>query len=125
MAAGHGVSQVVCDGDIILVTLSGAFNQEGIELYEQKARDAIRAMKGEPFKMLIDDSDVEGGTPEAYAALDRFNQWQNTQPLRAKAFVVKQTLLQRILMKRTPALSSQNTAFFTSKKDALAWLNEQ
>lgn len=125
MAAGHGLSHVVRDGDIIKVTLKGAFNLEGVEHYESQARRVISSFNNAPFMMLVDDIDVEGGTPEAYAQLDRFNQWQNTQKLVAKAFVVKQSLLKEIILHRTPQLREQNTAFFDSEADALHWLKQQ
>ncbi len=122
MTRDHGHSQVVCDGNIVRVILKGAFNREGAERYEMQARAAIESLDGKPFLMLVDDTEVEGGTPDAYAALDRFNQWQSTLPLIAKAFIVQQSLLEQILLRRTPSLKAQNTAFFNNTEQALQWL---
>lgn len=125
MAIDHGLSHVVRDGDIIRVTLKGAFNLEGTERYELQARRVINSFNGAPFLMLVDDTEVEGGTPDAYAHLDRFNQWQNTQALVAKAFIVKQSLLKEIIMQRTPQLKLQNTGFFDNEAAAIRWLKQQ
>lgn len=125
MAAGHGHSHVIRDGNIIRATLEGAFNLEGAGQYEKQARREIGSFNGAPFLMLVDNTEVEGGTPEAYSELDRFNQWQNTQALVAKAIIVTQSLLKEILLQRTPNLSMQNSAFFDNEAEALCWLRQQ
>ncbi|MEW9797651.1 STAS/SEC14 domain-containing protein [Alteromonas sp. CYL-A6] len=123
MAAPHGKTVVCTEGSIILTSFHGAFNADGIKEYIEKVKAEIARFAGQPFKMLVDDTDIEGGTPDAYEELNRYNEWLNTQPIVAKAFVVKQSVVKDIVLSRTPALKSQQIAFFHEKAEAIDWLN--
>lgn len=108
---------------MIDVSLSGNFNKEGIVAYSEGVKDAVTTMAGKPFVMLIDSRLIEGGTPEAYDALEKYNHWLSTQNLIAKAVVMKNVVTQAILEQRTPTLSKQNTLYFDNRNDAFKWLN--
>lgn len=123
MASAHGKYSVEVDGDIIDVSLSGNFNKEGIVAYSERVREAVLAMAGKPFAMLIDSRLIEGGTPDAYDALEKYNHWLSTQKLIAKAVVMKNVVAQAILAQRTPTLTKQNTLYFDNRDDAVKWLS--
>ncbi len=121
----HGRHQVELVGNILQVKLIGSFNDEGVRAYSLSVQQAIEHLKGQPFAMLIDDLDVEGGTPEAFEELDKYNLWLATKPIIAKAFIIKSLALKEIILERTPALKNQEIAFFEDHVSALAWLQQK
>ena len=124
MPLKHGHSVVSVENNIIISKLSGAFNRTGVERYKKNVLDAISTLNGEPFSMLVDNTEVEGGTPEAFETLDNFNTWMATQPLLAKAFVYKSSVLKGVMEQRLSSLHSVPTEFFSDLKTALDWLKQ-
>lgn len=121
----HGEFNVAVKNQIIYATLCGSFNGEGIELYAKELQKTVNSMHGKAFAMLVDDLQIEGGTPEAYRALQTLNEWMNKQALLAKAFLIDSEIKKDILLENTPALKLQNIEFFVSEKDAASWLQSQ
>lgn len=124
MQKTHGKSSVVEAGDIIIVILQGSFNSLGVTEYACKLKTVVDNRQGRPFAMLVNDLEIEGGTPEAYDELEIINKWMNTKPLIAKAFVLNSEITKQIILKRTPSLTSQNINFFIDENQATAWLNQ-
>ncbi len=122
MPLKHGQSEVFLNNNIIVSKMSGAFNRTGIERYKRKVVDALESLDGKPFAMLVDNTLVEGGTPEAFEALDQFNTWMATQPLIAKAFVYNSSVLKGVMEQRLSSLHSVPTDFFSDYQSALSWL---
>lgn len=118
----HGQIEVKLQDDIIMCKLIGSFNQDGVKRYAAAVKSAIEQLNGKPFAMVIDDLMLEGGTPEAFQALQEYNVWLNEQPLIAKAFVIDKPMLKDIILKRSPALLDQKIDFFKNVEDAIAWL---
>lgn len=121
----HGQFDVACHDQIIFVKLSGSFNCSAIKAYAQAVKGKVASFGGRPFAMLINDVQVEGGTPEAYDALNEYNAWLNEQAIVAKAFILSSLALKDIIITRTPELQRQNIAFFEHIEEATAWLKEQ
>ncbi|MFD2165120.1 hypothetical protein ACFSJY_02495 [Thalassotalea euphylliae] len=121
----HGEYQVELIGRIISCVLKGSFNKDGCKSYTEAVREKVSQLRGEPFAMLVDDLELEGGTPEAYQELDAYNRWLSTQPIKAKALVINSPMQKDIMLKRAPALKTQNIEFFTDKSLAMAWLTQQ
>lgn len=122
MPLAHGLSSVtVCD-HILLCKLSGTFNKEGLDVYVRQVKDGVAQFKGQPFAMVIDDLALEGGTPEAFNALQEYNEWLNQQPLIAKAFIIDNPMLKEMILKRAPALNDQHIEFFYKLEDAKNWV---
>lgn len=124
MPLKHGHSEVFLNNNIIVSKMSGAFNKTGIEQYKQKVIQALESLKGEPFAMLVDNTLVEGGTPDAFETLDQFNTWMATQPLIAKAFVYNSAVLKGVMEQRLSSLHSVPTDFFSDYQTALRWLEQ-
>ena len=125
MFESHGHTEVRADGPIIHVVARGRFNLDGCRRFVQLVGEAVEQQGHRPFAMLIDNLRFEGGTPEAYAELDRFNSWLNTRPLVAKAMLLRSEMLSRIMDRLTPSRREQNIREFTSETEALAWLQTQ
>lgn len=121
----HGISEVSLDGNIICAKLSGSFNRQGCAAYTQKVKQIVATLHNTPFAMLIDDLELEGGTPAAYQTLQDYNVWLNRQPIVAKAFIINNNVTKHIILQRSPALLEQNIAFFTNYDEATTWLKEQ
>lgn len=121
----HGQFDVSTEENIILVKLVGSFNREGTCAYISRVKDVIQGFNGEPFAMMINDLELEGGTPEAYEALNEYNQWLNALPIIAKAFVIDNDAKKHIILANAPAITHQNIAFFKTQEDAISWLKEK
>lgn len=121
----HGEREVFKSGRIITARFIGVFNHHGVYRVADEIRECVAQMHGEPFAILIDDLQLQGGTPEAYVAVEEYNQWLNTQQLVAKAMVLDSKAHKDILDKRTPSRAQQNIEYFTDEDSALVWLKSE
>lgn len=119
----HGEFSVVLTGSIIESKLAGSFNELGCSGYINAVKDKLNILAGKPFAMLIDDLELEGGTPEAYQLLNEYNQWMSKQPIVAKAFIISSQVQKDIILQRSPSLLQQNIEFFTDREHAMLWLH--
>ena len=119
----HGEFSVVLTGSIIESTLAGSFNELGCSGYINAVKDKLKILNGKPFAMLIDDLELEGGTPEAYQLLNEYNQWMSKQPIVAKALIISSQVQKDIILQRSPSLLQQNIEFFTDRAHAMHWLH--
>lgn len=125
MFDSHGTTEVLLDPPLIRVRAAGRFNLAGCERFCERVGAAVREMGESPFGMLIDNLEFEGGTPEAYAELDRFNAWLNTRPMVAKAMIVKSEVLQTIMDQLAPSRRQQNIRCFRESAEGERWLRDQ
>jgi len=121
----HGDSEIFVDANIIGVRLSGMFNELGVKQFTDEVRAFVDALNGEPFAVLINDLLLEGGTPEAYAELELYNKWLNTQKLAAKAMVIDSTTNKDLINKLSPSRAKQNIEYFLTEDEAMAWLKSE
>jgi len=121
----HGEYKLNIDGNILNLQLIGAFNEIGAQQFTSAMKASIKALNGQPFAILVNDLEVIGGTPEAYAELEEYNQWLNTQKLVAKAMVIISPITLAIVDKYAPSRNEQNIAVFNTEEPALIWLKEQ
>lgn len=122
MFDSHGTTEVLLDPPLIRVRAAGRFNLAGCKRFCEKVGAAVREMGESPFGMLIDNLDFEGGTPDAYAELDRFNAWLNTRPMVAKAMVVRSDVLLSIMDQLAPSRRQQNIQGFGTLAEGERWL---
>ena len=101
------------------------FNELGVKKFTDAVRQFVGSLNGRAFGVLINDLKLEGGTPEAYAELEEYNQWLNTQHLVAKAMVIESSTHRDIINKLSPSRSQQNIEYFKSEQDALTWLKQE
>lgn len=110
---------------IIYAKLIGSFSERGISDYINQVKTIISDFAGKPFAMLINNLEIEGGTPEAYQTLDNYNHWLNQQAIVAKAYIIDDNVTKHILLTRTPSLKQQNIAFFKTVNEAQDWLEAE
>jgi hypothetical protein len=125
MNTEHGESSITIDHNLIIIKIIGAFNLEGINKAIEQLKSAILAFGQNEFKLLLDYTEAEGGTPEVFEKINECNVWLNRQNMTAKALVIASKPLLAILESRAPARSLQNTKNFYNKTDALNWLKAQ
>ena len=121
----HGHIDIKVDGNIVTATYIGQFNHEGITKGISVLRNTVEQFNGAPFAMLVDDLAVEGGTPEAYAELELFNQWVNTQSMVAKAMLIHSKLKLKIIDSLVQSRKQQNIRLFDSHVEAYNWLKSE
>lgn len=121
----HGDSKVYLKDNIVFAKLSGMFNELGAEKFTNEVKRLVLSLADQPFGILIDDLDLEGGTPEAFAILEQYNQWLNTKPLKAKAMVMSSNAHKEIINKLSPSRNKQNIQYFLTEPEAVAWLQTE
>lgn len=109
----HGQSKVYLKDDIIFSKLSGMFNDLGSEKFTDDVKRLVLLFGDRPFGILIDDLDLEGGTPEAYAILEEYNQLLNTKFLKAKAMVMSSNAHKDIINKLSPSRKNRISSIFS------------
>ncbi|EAR09190.1 hypothetical protein [Reinekea blandensis] len=125
MEIKHGNIDIRVEDRIVIAKYIGLFNLEGVQAELEKLKTTITELPEGPFVMLVDDLDLEGGTPDAYEAVDQFNIWLQDFPMIAKATVVESTVKLKILEARIPSRQRQNSRAFMSMDDARSWLLAQ
>jgi len=118
----HGELDMSLDKNIILVALTGPFNDMGVEHWAKEVKAQIEQFADRPFFILMDNTNYGGFTAEASAISNKFNLWLNEQPMVAKAIVQPSALARKMNQKSIPALANQNIEYFEDKSAALAWL---
>ncbi len=121
----HGVYRLVKKGYIIEVALSGAFNEFGAIDWTEAVKEAIASYHGKPFAILMDLTQAQGATPEAFEVGERYNEWLNTQNLVAKAVVYGSHVLKDIELNIVKAKKKQHLKNFDDIEQARAWLKVQ
>lgn len=120
----HGKTSLSVHGNIIEVTITGAFNEYCMKIANDNAMAAIMLMKKSPFFILLNFLDSEGGTPEAYEESTKFNLWLNQQNMISKAIITKSLTFKCINESRVKRSEKQIVEYFESKQDALNWFKE-
>jgi len=124
MGNQHGEVQILLEGNIIIATLIGAFNGKGAIKYTEGVKSIVKNLKGKKYAILVDNSNMEGGTPEAYQVLEEYHQWLNETNLVAQAIVVKTLITSELIKSLSPSVKLQTTKSFQDKELAFEWLKE-
>ncbi|GAB2705115.1 STAS/SEC14 domain-containing protein [Aliiglaciecola aliphaticivorans] len=117
-----GSYQFRVEDNIVYQTFRGMFSGHTAATYLSETKKMINQFDGKPFAMLIDISDMLGLTPEGYEMIDKFNHWVNSQNLVAKAIVVSNDVIGKIVSERVPELKKQNVRYFHDLHDAIEWV---
>ncbi|WP_270691132.1 hypothetical protein [Aeromonas sp. D3] len=120
----HGVYEIQTDGNIIVATLHGAFNEFAVEKYANDLKVIVNLFNDNNFAMLIDIREYAGATPDALVIVDNFNKWLSYKGLLAKAYVTKSPVLLDLILINTPSISNVLIARFNEIGHAREWLNE-
>ncbi|NMP31312.1 hypothetical protein HII17_07040 [Thalassotalea sp. M1531] len=118
----HGCVHIECQGNIIIATLTGAFNDLGANTYAQGVEKVVESFHENKYAILVDNTKLEGGTPEAYQIVEQHNQWLNSTSLVAKAFVVRSEVTTNLIKSLSPSVNQQTTKSFNEKSEAMKWL---
>jgi len=118
----HGEVIMTVHNNIIIVKLIGAFNEFGAKKYTDGIKELIDNLHGESFSILINNLEMEGGTPEAYDELEKYNQWLNTQKLTAKAMVITSIATIDLIDQLSPSRKLQHCKNFDNEAEAIYWL---
>ena len=121
----HGETIITYEDGIIQSTFIGSFNSAGVQKYVNQIKHLIDGLNGADFAILVDNLQLEGGTPLAYEALEDYNQWLNKQPLVAKAMLSNSVVKMQIIDSLTKAHQKQNVQHFQSREKALCWLKTE
>lgn len=108
---------------IITTKLYGIFNESSAESYRAELFELVMRLKGKPFALLADISQVEGATPEAFDMVKHIINRLPEMGLIAKAYVYKGPVIRGIMYQRIPELSSMDYLFFTDSEKAYQWLS--
>ncbi len=118
----HGEVDIIVEGNIIIATLVGSFNEIGAIQYTEGIKNIVNTFERKRYAILVDNSNMEGGTPQAYQVLEKYNQWLNKTNLVAKAMIVKTSVTTELINSLSPSIKQQTTQSFNDKKLAKKWL---
>ncbi len=121
----HGIYKITQHGNTIEVVLSGAFNEFGAIDWTEAVKNIITTYQGKPFAILMDLTQAQGATPEAFDIGERYNEWLNTQNLVAKAVVYGSKVLKDIELSIAKAKKKQHIKNFDDIEQARIWLQSQ
>lgn len=118
----HGDLKIEYDRNIFSVTLTGPFNDAGVEHWTRELKKQIEYRAYSEFFVLMNNIDYAGFTPDGYLISDEFNLWLSEQPMVAKAIVQPSKLARKINVSNIPSLARQRIEYFDTKESALDWL---
>ena len=126
MNISHGNSTVDLIDGVIYITLKGAFNKQGTEVWINKLKNIVEGLEGKPFSLLLNHLETEGATPEAFKVANEYNKWLDEQNLVAKA-IVSSSILAAIDLSHIEEKNreSQNFKYFKILPEAIKWLETQ
>ena len=107
---------------IITTKLYGIFNESSAESYRAELFKLVMELKGKPFALLADISQVEGATPEAFDMVKHIISRLPEMGLVAKAYVYKGPVIRGIMYQRIPELVAMDYLFFRDNEEAYQWL---
>ncbi|HHQ4553794.1 TPA: hypothetical protein ACSPZ7_001962 [Aeromonas veronii] len=119
----HGVYEIQTDGNIIVATLHGAFNEFAVEKYAKDLKVIVNLFNDDNFAMLIDIREYAGATPDALVIVDNFNKWLSSKGLLAKAYVTESQVLLDLIFINTQSISNVLIARFSEIGHAKEWLS--
>jgi len=125
MQFNHGNFHISVEHNIIIINMSGAFNELGIKNCIEGIKNKLVCFEKRSFCILSNAVELLGATPEAYLEIEKFNEWLNCQKLVAKAIVINSEATLEIFNIRSPSRKLQNIAIFNNEKEALNWLYDQ
>jgi hypothetical protein len=121
----HGEFNINLDQDIINITVKGAFNDVGAKAVIEQLVQHITTLNNEPFAILANLLEFEGGTPDVFAVTDEFNAWLNSKNMVAKALVFTSPALIMIEQTLVKSKKGQNIQYFADETEAIAWIDSQ
>mgnify|MGYP000423825364 CR=1 FL=1 len=129
MSLEHGTYLITVKDNIIVIKLSGPFNDFGAIALLSEVKKTIKGFNHNNFSILDNFLELEGATPEAmYEAMyeaNEFNKWLINQNLVAKAIVIRSIALKELDKKLIPSQENLNIKFFENEEEAMHWLKTQ
>lgn len=121
----HGLYSVHIEGNIVIGRVIGSHNEYDVLAATNAFKNAIASFNGKPFGEIIDARDLEGVTPEGFAEIERYNNWLVANGVKARAFVVSNTVLPAIVKNRMKELKELKTREFSDIEQAKIWLQQE
>ncbi|WCE28874.1 hypothetical protein [Vibrio sp. SCSIO 43137] len=121
----HGIYSVHIEGNIIIGRVVGSHNEYDVLAATNAFKKAIATFKGEPFGEIIDARDLDGVTPEGFAEIEKYNSWLVEHGIKARAFVVSNTVMPAIVKNRIKDLNGLKTKEFMDVEQAKIWLEQE
>jgi len=107
---------------IITSKLYGVFNGRSAEEYRERLFKLVMGLNMKPFALLVDISEVEGATPDAFDMVKHIVNRLPEMGLIAKAYVYKGPVIRGMMFQRIPELKHMDYLFFTDFDEASQWL---
>ncbi|MDG3085825.1 hypothetical protein P7F88_06840 [Vibrio hannami] len=118
----HGTYTKETNGNIVIFTLIGEFNEPGVIACLEMQKKAIESYGDKECFLLVDSTQQTGATPEAYQAVDRFYRDLDYKHLSAIAIVHESYALLRLHERDIPELKRHNSRIFPDRASAILWL---
>ena len=121
----HGNYIATVSGNIISVTMLGAFNIDGVKACIKDVQLIINNLGDNSFYLMSNILQFSGATPDAYDEINKFNCWLRKQNVVALAVVNASSAILSIFSMRIASAKHKKIQIFTNEFDAINWLKEQ
>lgn len=118
----HGSYTYEIKDNIIIFSLLGAFNEQGVIACLTEQRQQIQSFGNEACFLVVDSRGQSGATPEVYQAVDDFYHNLNSDNLSAIAIVHTSPIMTRLHERDIPELNKYRTEIFPDVDSAILWL---
>ena len=120
----HGHVDIKWDGIILILSIHGPFNIEGVESSLKIIKNAVNQMENDYWYHVdfIDDDSL--GSPEVMKAIGEYYLWADNNGCKAAAVACSNSL-QKVLMDSFICESDVNVKTFMSQTDALSYIKQQ
>jgi hypothetical protein len=128
MFAAHGNFGITRHNNVLIVVVSGPWNEETAQAYSLESAKLAKPLLGSPWAQIMVISEFELGTPEANNILSKLFQQANEHGLVKEAIVnSSDSRLKNELFGQTVdiAVTEFESKQFENKKDAVEWLASQ
>lgn len=122
----HGTFSVVLEGNLLIITLLGTFNDIATLSACQQIEAKVESLNGKAFVILFNCTGYEGSTPDAHKISNQCLLWLNKRNYIALASIYSQRIYADIVKNEQAALVElKSRREFTDVQEAKLWLISQ
>lgn len=118
----HGSFDIACKDKTIIVKCMGAWNIETVQEFIPIYKKYVLAFDGQPWACLLDLTQWELATPEAWELIDELNVWGNANNQRYEAVICSISFQQIFVEQSHLVMPNVEKKFCDDLAQAQQWL---
>lgn len=121
----HGLNEITLDRTAVIFRAKGAFNMDGVKVYEGKFVQLVSPLMGKPWGIVNLYPDFETGGPEVVDRIRSQYKWCIANGCQYIGFHRTNVLHDFFAKKTTENLGLTEVAMFNGEKEVLDWIHEK